>query len=213
MLGGRGPLWVGMSIQNKFLGDKPECSCNCLNLDFMSVTVLAFPHSNSKGEELVRDDVWHLCFARGILIEHAVHLPCFPVAMLLGSVHCSSANCFPPSVSKTLNLSQRGTACWESDLATAIGRETKSLFFLVAVDAARAWTARDNMLGEARSTTLGLGGGCGHGTLSGSLVFCMEMVKVGCRVRPGVGAGSGCGISNCCVAVCFACPFFGARHS
>jgi hypothetical protein len=60
MLGGRGPLWVGTSIQNKLLGDKPECSCDSLNLDFMSITILAFLHGNSKGEESVRDDVWRL---------------------------------------------------------------------------------------------------------------------------------------------------------
>ncbi len=111
MLGGQGPSWVGMSVQNKLLGDKPECSCDCLNLDFMSVTILAFMHGNSKGEESVRDDVWRLDFAsRGILIEPAVHLTCFPVAMPLGSVHCCNANHFPRSILKTLNLSQRGTA-------------------------------------------------------------------------------------------------------
>ncbi len=83
----QGPSWVRMSVQNKLLGDKPECSCNCLNLNFMSITILAFPHGNSKGEESVRDDVWHLDFARGILIEPAVCLPCFPVVVPLGSIH------------------------------------------------------------------------------------------------------------------------------
>ncbi len=57
MLGGQGASWVGMSVQNKLLVEKPECSWDCLNLDFMSVTILAFPHGNSKGEESVRDDV------------------------------------------------------------------------------------------------------------------------------------------------------------
>jgi hypothetical protein len=75
----------------------------------MSVTVLAFPHGDSKGEELVCEDVWHLDFTGGIVIEPTVCLPRFPVAMPLGFVHCCSANHFPCSVLKTLNLSQRGT--------------------------------------------------------------------------------------------------------
>ncbi len=75
MLGGRGALWVGMSIQNELLEDKLERVCHCLNLDLISVTVLAFPHSNSKGEKSVREDVWHLDFTRGIVIEPAVRLP------------------------------------------------------------------------------------------------------------------------------------------
>ncbi len=75
----------------------------------MSLTVLVFPHGNSKGEESVSEDVRCLDFAGGILIEPAMCLPCFPVAMLLGSVHSCSANCFPRSVSKTLYLNQLGT--------------------------------------------------------------------------------------------------------
>jgi hypothetical protein len=75
----------------------------------MSLTILAFPHGDSKGEESVREDLRRLDFAGGILIEPAMRLPCFPVAMLLGSVHSCSANRFPRSVSKTLYLSQLGT--------------------------------------------------------------------------------------------------------
>ncbi len=110
MLGGQGALWVGMSVQNKLLEDKSERSCHCLNLDLISVTVLAFPHGNSKGEELVHEEVWCLDFTGGIVIEPAVRLPCLPVAVLLGLIHCRSANCFPRRVSKTLDLSQQGTA-------------------------------------------------------------------------------------------------------
>ena len=110
MLGGRGPLWVGMSVQNKLMGDKLECSCDCLNLDFMSVTILAFPHGNSKGEKLVHEDVWCLDFTGCIVIEPAVCLPCLLVAVPLGSIHCRSANRFPRRVLKTLDLSQQGTA-------------------------------------------------------------------------------------------------------
>ncbi len=95
MLGGQGTSWFGMSVQNKLLGDKSECACHHLNLDLMSVTVLAFPHGNSKSEELVREDVWRLDFTGGIVIEPAVHLPCVPVAVPLGSIHCCSANRFP----------------------------------------------------------------------------------------------------------------------
>ncbi len=80
-----------------------------MNLDFMSLTVLAFPHGDSKSEELVCEDVRRVNFACGILIEPAMHLPRFPVAMPLGSVHSCSANHFPRRVSKTLYLSQLGT--------------------------------------------------------------------------------------------------------
>ncbi len=109
MLGGRGTSWVGISVQNILLGDGSERKFNQLNLDFMSVTVLAFPHGDSKGEESVREDVRRLNYAWGILIEPAMRLPCFPVAMPLDSVHSCSVNCFPRSVSKTLYLSQLGT--------------------------------------------------------------------------------------------------------
>ena len=109
MLGGRGTSWVGISVQNILLGGGSEREFNRLNLDFMSVTVLAFPHGNSKGEELVREDVRRLNFTCGILIEPAIRLPHFSVAMPLDSVHSCNANCFPRSVSKTLYLSQLGT--------------------------------------------------------------------------------------------------------
>jgi hypothetical protein len=111
MLGGQGASWVGMSVQNEFLGDELERFCHCLNLDLTSVTILTFPHGNSKGEESVHEDVWRLDFTGGIVIEPAMRLPCLPIAEMLGSIHCRSANCFPRRVSKTLDLrSQRGTA-------------------------------------------------------------------------------------------------------
>jgi hypothetical protein len=75
----------------------------------MSFTVLAFLHGDSKGEESVREDVRRVNFVCGILIEPAVRLPRFTVAMPLGSVHSCSANRFPRRVSKTLYLSQLGT--------------------------------------------------------------------------------------------------------
>ena len=75
----------------------------------MSLTVLAFPHGDSKGEESVREDVRRFDVAGGILIEPAMRLPRFPVAMPLGSVHSCSSNRFPRRVSKTLYLSQLGT--------------------------------------------------------------------------------------------------------
>ena len=106
MLGRQGALLVGMSIQNELLGDKLERACHHLNLDLMSVTVLAFSHSDTKSEELVREDVWRLDFPGGIVIEPAVHLPCVPVAVPLRSIHCRSANRFPRRVLKTLDLSQ-----------------------------------------------------------------------------------------------------------
>ena len=92
-------MWVGISVQNILLGDGSEHEFDRLNLDFMPFTVLAFPHGNSKGEESVRKDVRHVNFAWGILIEPAMRLPCFPVAMPLGSVHRCSANRFPRRVS------------------------------------------------------------------------------------------------------------------
>ena len=110
MLGGRGPSWVGMSVQNELLGDVPEHSSNGLNLHLMSVTVPAFPDGDSKGEESVREDVRCKDFAGGILIESAMRLPRFPGSLPCGSIHCRSANCFPRRVSKTLDFSQRGTA-------------------------------------------------------------------------------------------------------
>ena len=91
------------------LGDGSEREFDRLNLDLMSLTVLAFPHGDSKCEELVREDVRHFNFAGGILIEPAMRLPRFLVAMPLGSVHSCSAHRFPRSVSKTLYLSQLGT--------------------------------------------------------------------------------------------------------
>ncbi len=153
MLGRRGVSWVGMSVQNKFFGDEPERSCDCLNLDFMSVTILAFPHGNSKGEESVREDMWRLDFARGIMIEPTVHLPCFPVAMPLGSVHCCSAICFPRSISKTLNLSQRSTAVsvyrWLSGNGNTVSKDKqKSMSDRLGVELNSCWAfeGRDAML-------------------------------------------------------------------
>jgi len=105
LLGGRGASWVGISIQNILLGNGSECEFDRLNLDRMSLTILAFLHGNSKGEESVREDVRRFDFAGGILIEPAMHLPCFQVVMPLGSIHSCSANCFPRSVSMMLYLS------------------------------------------------------------------------------------------------------------
>jgi hypothetical protein len=50
-------LWVGISVQNILLGDGSERKFDRLNLDLMSLTVLAFPHGDSKGEEPVREDI------------------------------------------------------------------------------------------------------------------------------------------------------------
>ena len=131
LLGGRGALWVGMSVQNILLGDGSEHKFNRLNLDLMSLTVLAFPHGNSKGEKLVREDVRHLDFAGGILVEPAMRLPHFPVAMPLGSVHSCSANRFPRGVSKTLYLSQLGTVasvhCWLPGSGKAVSNDERKL--------------------------------------------------------------------------------------
>ena len=98
-----------MSIQNILLGNSLEHKFDRLNLDLMSLTILAFAHSDSKGEESVCEDVRRVDFAGGILIDPAMRLPRFPVAMPLGSVHSCSANRFPRSVSKMLYLSQLGT--------------------------------------------------------------------------------------------------------
>ena len=106
MLGGRGLSWVGMSVQNEFLGDVPEHSSNGLNLHLMSVTVPAFPDGDSKGEELVREDVRVMDFAGDILIESAMRLPRFLGSLPCRSIHRCSANRFPRSVLKTLNFSQ-----------------------------------------------------------------------------------------------------------
>jgi hypothetical protein len=99
------------------LGNGSEREFDRLNLDFMSFTVLALPHGNSKVEESVRKDVRRVNFAWGILIEPAMRLPRFPVLMPLGSVHSCSANRFPRRVSKTLYLNQMGTVAsvhyWE----------------------------------------------------------------------------------------------------
>ena len=98
------------------LGDGSEREFDRLNLDLMSLTILAFPHGDSKGEESVREDVRCLDFSGGILVEPAMLLPRFPVAMPLGSVHSCSANRFPRSILKMLYLSQLGTVasvhCW-----------------------------------------------------------------------------------------------------
>jgi len=62
-----------MFVQNILLGDGSEREFDRLNLDLMSLTVLAFPHGDSKGEESVHEDVRRLNFAGGILVEPAMH--------------------------------------------------------------------------------------------------------------------------------------------
>jgi hypothetical protein len=54
LLGHGGSSWVWISIQNEPLGNVPESPLNQLNFDLRSKAVLAFPHGNSKCEELVR---------------------------------------------------------------------------------------------------------------------------------------------------------------
>jgi len=113
------------------LGDGSEREFDRLNLDLMSLTILAFPHGDSKGEESVREDVRRLDFAGGILIEPAMRLPRFPVVMPLRSVHSCSANCFPRSASKTLYLSQLGTVagvrCWLLGSGKAVSNDDRKL--------------------------------------------------------------------------------------
>jgi hypothetical protein len=113
------------------LGDGSESEFDRLNLDLMSFTVLAFPHGDSKGEESVSEDVRRLDFAGGVLIEPAMRLPRFPVAMPLGSVHSCSANRFPRSVSKTLDLNQLGTDasvhCWLPGRGNAVSNDERKL--------------------------------------------------------------------------------------
>ncbi len=120
MLGRRSTSGVRMSVQNKLLGDEPEGFCNGLNLDLMSETVLAFPHSDSKGEEPVRENPLPKYVAGGVVVEPAVQFPCLPVALAFGPIHCSRSNRFPRSVSKTLNLNQCGTVA--SDHAWLAGK-------------------------------------------------------------------------------------------
>ncbi len=110
MLGGRGTSRVGMSVQNELLGDKPEGFFGGLNLDLTSLTVLAFPHGNSKGEEPVGEDVRWKNGARVVLMEAAVRFPCPPVAFFLGPIHCCRSTCLPRNVLQTLNFSHWGTA-------------------------------------------------------------------------------------------------------
>jgi hypothetical protein len=113
------------------LGDGSESEFDRLNLDLMSFTVLTFPHGDSKGEESVSEDVRRVDFAGGVLIEPAMRLPRFPVAMLLGSVHSCSANRFPRSVSKTLDLNQLGTDasvhCWLPGRGNAVSNDERKL--------------------------------------------------------------------------------------
>jgi hypothetical protein len=120
-----------MSVQNILLGDGSEGEFDRLNLDLMSFTVLAFPHGDSKGEESVSEDVRRVDFAGGVLIEPAMRLPRRPVAMPLGSVHSCSANRFPRSVSKTLDLSQLGTVasvhCWLPGSGNAMSNDERKL--------------------------------------------------------------------------------------
>jgi hypothetical protein len=128
---GDGEVQGLISIQNILLGDGSEREFDRLNLDLMSLTILAFPHGNSKGEELVSEDVGHLDFSGGILIKPAMRLPCFPVVMPLGSVHSCSANRFPCSVSKTLYLNQLGTDasvhCWLPGNGKAVSKDERKL--------------------------------------------------------------------------------------
>jgi hypothetical protein len=110
VLGGRGTLRVGMSVQNELLGDKPEGFFDGLNLDLTSLTVLAFPHGNSKGEEPVREDVRWENGAQVVSMEAAVHFLCPLVAFSLGHIHCCRSNRLPRNVLQTLNFSHWGTA-------------------------------------------------------------------------------------------------------
>jgi hypothetical protein len=120
-----------MSIQNILLGDGSERKFDRLNLVLMSLTILAFPHGDSKGEESVREDVRCLDFSGGILVEPAMLLPRFPVAMPLGSVHSCSANRFPRSILKMLYLSQLGTVasvhCWLPGSGKAVSNDEQKL--------------------------------------------------------------------------------------
>ncbi len=113
------------------MGDGSESKFDRLNLDLMSFTVLAFPHGDSKGEEAVSEDVRRVDFAGGVLIEPAMRLSRFPVAMPLGSVHSCSANRFPRSVSKTLDLNQLGTDasvhCWLPGRGNAVSNNERKL--------------------------------------------------------------------------------------
>ncbi len=120
-----------MSVQNILLGDGSEGEFDRLNLDLMSFTELAFPHGDSKGEESVSEDVRRVDFAGGVLIEPAMRLSGRPVAMPLKSVHSCSANRFPRSVSKTLDLSQLGTVasvhCWLPGSGNAMSNDEQKL--------------------------------------------------------------------------------------
>jgi hypothetical protein len=148
-----------MSIQNILLGDGSERKFDRLNLDLMSLTVLAFPHGNSKGEESVCEDGRRLDFAGGILVEPVMRLPRFPVAMPLRFVHSCSANRFPHSVSKTLYLSQLGTIasvhCWLPGSGKAVSNdEWKLMSDSAEVDSNNCWAleGRDAMLAITFST-------------------------------------------------------------
>jgi hypothetical protein len=99
-----------MSIQNKLLGDKLEDFFDGLNPDLTSLTVLAFPHGNSKGEELVGEDVRWKNGAWGVMMEPTVHFPYLLVALSVGPIHCCRSNCFLCSVLKMFNLSHWGMA-------------------------------------------------------------------------------------------------------
>ena len=97
-----------MSVQNILLGNGSERDFNRLNLDSTSKAILPFLHGNSKGEEHVFNVV-----GREVLTplfeweEFTMPLPCVPVALAHCTVHCCSSNCFPHSVSKTLDFSLR----------------------------------------------------------------------------------------------------------
>ena len=110
MLGwGRTP-GVAMSVQNILLGNGSEHNLNRLNLDSTSEAILAFPRSNSKGEEHVFNVVGREVWTPLVKWEEfTMRLPCTPVALAHCTVHCRSSNCFPRNVSKTLDFSLRGT--------------------------------------------------------------------------------------------------------
>jgi hypothetical protein len=106
-----------MSVQNELLGDVPESFFDQLNLDLSSLSVLAFPHGDSKREELVGVRCCGPCIQMGT-VHGAMHRPGCPILGPFGPVHRGSSNRFPRRVSKTLNLTQGGldasVHCWSS---------------------------------------------------------------------------------------------------
>ena len=136
LLGGGGFSGVWMSIQNELLGDVPESFFDRLNLDLSSASLLAFPHGDSKREELVgirRRGSW----IRWGTVQGAVRRPSRPIFCPFGPVHSGSANRFPRRVSKTLNLTQRGLAasvhCWSSGSGKAASNAEQKAELVSAV--------------------------------------------------------------------------------